>query len=1403
MKNYNKDLCVLALVMILSVGNGVFAQDNSSEDASVNSAEVQQKIKANKSTISKAKTLMDSKDYAEAINYLTGYINSKDRNYEVYKLRGDAYYALRRYDLAQKDYQTAVDIKSSEDKFSTNTKYVSAIILGADKNEQLQNTELGNLYAALMYAQKAQNNPAYTLSYDSAVKYNSHIYLPAQNKADINKINAPQKYAKMLNPTGIDQTIASAISDIEKGDFHSSVFKIQNVISEYPNYYMGYYLMGVALTGQDKDDEAIKSFEKAISLNPYDFESYASLGQIYYAKAETGFSKEDSKKSVEYFTKALQYNKNCPTYYFYIGLNELNSADFNSAVRNFNSALRINDKDYNSMYYKSIAEYINGNYNEVIKETSKLILRHVSNYNSVLYLRALAYSKLGQTELALADLDAIADNIHDVFNSDIKENTPKDQVLVGYTDYLGGKLGQSAGSSMLNPIIKKLASVQRAIKPYENIINAQSITPEDYKKLEVLYTSTIPAQLGNSTFVTSEDIDNQYDFIRTTFSDLGITFVQKQNGTYLISSISDYYKKYEPKVNAAVTAPLQVNPNSTSMGEPVYKPVTPQIVNEKDVPQMAQSVPTNNLLQPGETSLAQMLASNTLAKRVQENIKTQQKAYAVQSNIQTPVATDKTSAEFKPELPDGERVKSQSVATSQEPYVAPAKQLIDDKNLQKVKGIIAEEKNIDMPKTVDSTKPADVTNHADSSKGTMVFKAEEIKPADTFKIHNEPAVVQADVKPQQAEVVTSKDGNVKISAKEIKKTPDVVVKHVPADSEEISKIKEDAKNIQENARDLKYTVPAQAEEVKNASKTKTREIQKHVAKVNPVNESITAKNVYRGLSSVNSENVDTTGKEVVELDLSNYNANTYSGKFFEGDRLGFGVGAKPVNDAFDSSLKTGQEAVKDLHSSSTAVKNAAEEELKKVKSDVEEVKSVPATKVAQVEEVKKDAVKQLQTSKQEISEVVVPKLEKGNDAPPIRLENPDTVVADATTTVKETAQARNQKSESMIKEYERLLKEKAKNEKLQKEAEALALKEEQKALKLKESEAKKLAKAEQKALELKAKEEEKALKMKALEEKKLAQAEQKAKELQEKNIEKARKDLEKSVKKAQKEKEQAQKQSLSSKIKEKFQKVEKTPQEKAAELQAKAEKKAQKEQAKLKKAQQKAAEKAQYERVMAIKQQEKAKQKEIELKEKAVLEQQKAEQKAKELQEKNIEKARKDLDKSVKKAQKEKEQAQKQSLSSRIKEKFQKIEKTPQEKAAELQAKAEKKAQKEQAKLKKAQQKAVEKAQRDKVKAQREKEKELQKAQAQQQRQMDNARKALDKSIRKSASEAQQVSQKTQKQVSAKKETKVKSSSGSGFKNFVNKLKFWKKEKPSSSVTRYLKKNIKQEKTPLTIYDRM
>lgn len=512
MKN-TKKLCLLLTIMTIGLSavaeEVVVPKDVESEQQKVEHAEVKE-IKANKETFEKAQEAMANKDFQSAIVYLSVYIDSKPKKYEAYKLRGECFYELRQYRLAQKDFETAIKLKTDDDKFVTGAKVFSAVVLGADKQDQYQNPELGNLYAMLMYAQKAQNNVAYEASYQDAGKYNSHIYLPKPDKNDISKINCPQKYGKKINQTGVNKYIYDAIDDIAKQDFNEAVYKVQYITSNYPKYYLGHYLTGVALVGLDQESQAIPAFETALKLNPYDFESYASLGQIYYIDAEKTFSKDYADKSIEYFKKALEYNPDCHMYYYYIGLNYLKMKDYDNAVENFDLAVKNKSNDYNSRYYKSIAQYMAGDYETVVDETTKLLYRHVSNYNSVLYLRALAQYKLGAKDEAIADIEKIQNNMNDIYDDDIKIVSAKEKTLDNYLYYLKAKITKDRGFG--------------AIADLNNAFQNSAI-----KTLYSLDNSLVASKSAVLS-LTSDDIDNQYDYLVTTFDNLDIRFAFVDSG---------------------------------------------------------------------------------------------------------------------------------------------------------------------------------------------------------------------------------------------------------------------------------------------------------------------------------------------------------------------------------------------------------------------------------------------------------------------------------------------------------------------------------------------------------------------------------------------------------------------------------------------------------------------------------------------------------------------------------------------------------------------------------------------------------------------------------------------------------------------------------------------------------
>lgn len=607
----NKKICALLVLMMMGTytisQNSVYAEDTTSETTEVSV------IKGNKDAFEMAENLIGQKNYQEALKYLDAYISSKPKKYEAYKLRGDAYYALRRYNLAEKDYQTAIDLKTDDDKFVTGTKVLSAVVLGADKQEQLQNPELGNLYAKLMYAQKAQNKTSYESSYAKAVELNSHIYLPQPKKDEISQINCPQKYGKVFNPQGDDKFLYDAINDIENGNYRDSVFKSQYLITNYPDYYLGYYLNGVALAGMEQDEDAIVAFNNALKKNPYDFESLASLGQLYYAQAEKTFSVDDAKKSTEYFRQALKLNPNCNSYYFYIGLNDLLQGKVSSAIENFDSAIKLKSNDYNSQYYKIIAQYINGDYSSVISGAGKLLYRRVSNYNSVMYLKALAEYKQGQNDLALEDLEKIYNSTADIYNSDVRYVSNKEKTLLGYCYYLKALIlaqkGMGTKSDMAeaysNPIIAQLAATEKMLNAYKPEFVNGKVSLEDYKKFNNAYNSAVGLLKQSNIVITPEDIDTQYDYIRTTFDDLGVTFVYK-NPNYKISAIDNYvFKKYSSKLSAEDFQTL-----SEGVAEDEVLALRPKT---NDTPVLTQQTSQEVLLGDEKTtSIAQILATQSL-----------------------------------------------------------------------------------------------------------------------------------------------------------------------------------------------------------------------------------------------------------------------------------------------------------------------------------------------------------------------------------------------------------------------------------------------------------------------------------------------------------------------------------------------------------------------------------------------------------------------------------------------------------------------------------------------------------------------------------------------------------------------------------------------------------------------
>lgn len=624
MKNKKNIGLALGLILSLCTFCSVYAQEEAVTEQKLQSAP---EIKVDKDTPEDVVELIKKKDYDSALPLLNAYIESKPKKYIGYKLRGEVYYALRRYDLAAADFQKAVEIKTEDDKFVTGAKVISAVVLGADKKDQYQNPELGALYGQLMYAQKAVNDNMYEVSYKKALEYNSHLYLPAPKKADIPKINCPQKYGREFNPQGIDADIAAVIADIEKGDFSEAAYKIPKITSEYPDYYLGQYLTGVVMHGLEQEKNAIDAFTNSLKLNPYDFESYASLGLIYYEKAAKTFDKTFAAKSIEYFENALDLNPKCNTYYFYIGMNYLEFGDYGAAVENFKKALAIKTNDYNSMYYKAIAQYMQKDYAGTIDETTKMLYKHVSNYNSVLYLRALAYYKSNNQELAIADIEKIHQNMNDIFNADVKQLSAKDEVLDCYLYYLQSKISRDNG------------------------FGAKSDLQKAYKNPIIALLDTRSKDFAQVNFkITSSDIAVQYEYLITTFDDLAVGFAYL-NPDYKLIARKDAGNDEEKLAELSQDKQeVPVSVASPSPVEPSQEDLTNDGQNSEEVNPQAKAAEDTDL---SRTEADENVSSQAPVENDGEEVSPENNVQNSQTQTKSESESDDLSNDSAPEVLSG------------------------------------------------------------------------------------------------------------------------------------------------------------------------------------------------------------------------------------------------------------------------------------------------------------------------------------------------------------------------------------------------------------------------------------------------------------------------------------------------------------------------------------------------------------------------------------------------------------------------------------------------------------------------------------------------------------------------------------------------------------------------------
>lgn len=148
---------------------------------------------------------------------------------------------------------------------------------------------------------------------------------------------------------------------------------------------------------ENKRQEAIEAYTKAIELKPDYLEAYNNRGNAY-----SGLG--NYKKAIKDSSKAIDLKPDLADAYVIRGFTYDIIGNYQQAIKDYNKAIELKSDDAVAYWYRGATYYNLGNYQQTIKDYNKAI-ELKPNEAEVFWNRALAYSKLGNYQQAIKDLN--------------------------------------------------------------------------------------------------------------------------------------------------------------------------------------------------------------------------------------------------------------------------------------------------------------------------------------------------------------------------------------------------------------------------------------------------------------------------------------------------------------------------------------------------------------------------------------------------------------------------------------------------------------------------------------------------------------------------------------------------------------------------------------------------------------------------------------------------------------------------------------------------------------------------------------------------------------------------------------------------------------------------------------
>jgi tetratricopeptide (TPR) repeat protein len=157
------------------------------------------------------------------------------------------------------------------------------------------------------------------------------------------------------------------------------------------------YNIGNEQNEQGEYDNAIRSYYKALELNPEYAEAYSGLGYSYYMKGEI-------EKAIEYCNRAISINPNFPRSYLYLGYINYDRANNIEALNYFSKFIELDGNSATAFSYRGILYGRLGRNDLAIRDFNES-LRINPNASNDYKNRAICYIQLNEFDKAFEDLN--------------------------------------------------------------------------------------------------------------------------------------------------------------------------------------------------------------------------------------------------------------------------------------------------------------------------------------------------------------------------------------------------------------------------------------------------------------------------------------------------------------------------------------------------------------------------------------------------------------------------------------------------------------------------------------------------------------------------------------------------------------------------------------------------------------------------------------------------------------------------------------------------------------------------------------------------------------------------------------------------------------------------------------